>query len=175
MTVDANLDREPLVEMLYDDLRLAAHRQLRRAGSPQTWQTTAIINEAWLKLHASDDWESREHFIRTASTTMRHVMIDAARARLAERRGGGVRPLPIEAAANVSAGELDDATLIELGEALAGLATFDADLARLVDCRFFAGLTEVETAQVLHISERTVRRRWIQARAWLHRAIEANR
>lgn len=171
MTGDTQANREQLVEILYDDLRLAAHRQLRKAGSPQTWQTTAIINEAWLKLHASSNWESREHFIRTASTTMRHVLIDAARARLAERRGGGVRPLPIEAAVNVPADELDDGTLVELGEALAGLATFDADLARLVDCRFFAGLTEIETAQVLGISERTVRRRWIQARAWLHRAL----
>ena len=168
---DAEQGREPLVALLYDDLRLAAHRQLRKAGSPQTWQTTAIINETWLKLHASNDWESREHFIRTASTTMRHVLIDAARARLAERRGGGVRPLPIEAAANVPAGELDDDTLVELGEALTGLATFDPELARLVDCRFFAGLTEIETAQVLGISERTMRRRWVQARAWLHRAM----
>ena len=133
---DAEQGREPLVALLYDDLRLAAHRQLRKAGSPQTWQTTAIINETWLKLHASNDWESREHFIRTASTTMRHVLIDAARARLAERRGGGVRPLPIEAAANVPAGELDDDTLVELGEALTGLATFvakDSDLVLELD------------------------------------------
>ena len=162
---------DTLVSELYDDLRKAAHRELRRAGSPQTWQTTSIINETWLKLHSRDDWESREHFIRTASTAMRHIMIDAARSRLALRRGSGVANLPIEAADDVATSDLDDDTLIHLGEALIELAEVDAKLARLVDCRYFAGLTETETAQVFGISDRTVRRRWIQARAWIHRSM----
>lgn len=162
---------DALVAALYDDLRRVAHRELRRAGSPQTWQTTAIINEAWLKLHTRDDWESREHFIRTASTAMRHIMIDAARARLTERRGAGQPALPIEAADDVPA-ETDDLQLIRLGEALTELATIDPELAHLVDCRYFAGLTEIEVAQVLGISDRTVRRRWVQARAWIHREMQ---
>ena len=161
-----------LVGALYDDLRAAAHREMRRSGSPQTWQTTAIINETWLKLHAKDDWESREHFIRTASTAMRHIMIDAARARLAARRGGGVPALPIEAADDVPSEDQEDYQLIRLGETLVELATLDPELARLVDCRYFAGLTEPEAAQVLGISERTVRRRWVQARAWIHREMQ---
>ncbi|QNA83694.1 sigma-70 family RNA polymerase sigma factor [Sphingomonas sp. So64.6b] len=172
MTANLKIEgSDTLVGALYQDLRKAAHRELRRAGSPQTWQTTAIINETWLKLHTRDDWESREHFIRTASTAMRHVMIDAARARLALRRGGGVPSLPIEAADDVAAGDLDDDTLIRLGETLGELAELDPDLARLVDCRYFAGLTEAETARVLDISDRTVRRRWVQARAWIHRSM----
>ena len=165
-------DADALVGVLYDDLRKAAHRELRRAGSPQTWQTTAIINETWLKLHAKDDWQSREHFIRTASTAMRHIMVDAARARLTARRGGGEIPLPIDAAENVALDDQEDRGLLQLGEALTELASFDPDLARLVDCRYFAGLTEAEAAQVLGISERTVRRRWVQARAWIHRAMQ---
>lgn len=172
MTANSHIEgSDTLVGALYEDLRKAAHRELRRAGSPQTWQTTAIINETWLKLHSRDDWESREHFIRTASTAMRHIMIDAARARLAARRGNGVPNLPIEAAQDVAAGDLDDDTLIRLGETLVELAELDPELARLVDCRYFAGLTEAEAAQVLGISDRTVRRRWVQARAWIHRSM----
>ena len=168
MTSDSSPDRsDGQVGALYEELRSAAHREFRRAGSPQTWQTTAIINETWMKLHARDDWDSREHFVRTASTTMRHIMIDAARARLAERRGGGAQRLPIEAAADVADG-LDDRMLVQLGEALVALGELDPELARLVDCRFFAGLTEAEVAQVLGMSERTVRRRWAQARAWIY-------
>ena len=169
-----NLDdkgSDELVGALYDDLRKAAHREMRRAGSPQTWQTTAIINETWLRLHSHGDWASREHFIRTASTAMRHIMIDAARARLASRRGGGVPSLPLEAAQDVVMDHLNDGTMIQLGETLAELAELDPELARLVDCRYFAGLTEEEAAQVLGVSERTIRRRWVQARAFIHRSM----
>lgn len=162
---------DALLRSLYGDLRQTAHREYRRAGSPQTWQATAIINETWLKLHAKRDWQNREHFIRTAATAMRHIMIDAARARLADRRGAGVPTLPLEAAADLTIDGIDDPTVVRLGAALVELATIDGELARLVDCRFFAGLTEAETAQVLGISERTLRRRWVQARAWIHREL----
>ena len=172
MTENSEIESsEALVQSLYDDLRKAAHREMNRAGSPQTWQTTAIINETWLRLHRRDDWESREHFIKTASTAMRHIMIDAARARLATRRGGGVPNLPIDAADDIAIGDLDDTVLIRLGEALAELAELDPELSHLVDCRYFAGLTEDESAKTLGISERTVRRRWVQARAWIHRSM----
>src|SRR3954466_3685019 len=114
---DSGGGSDALVAALYDELRRSAHREFGRAGSPQTWQTTAVIHEAWLKLHTRDDWDSREHFIRTASTAMRHIMIDAARARLAERRGGGQAVLPIEAAEG-SSGEGEDLELARLGDAL---------------------------------------------------------
>ncbi|CAN5201360.1 ECF-type sigma factor [soil metagenome] len=160
---------DALVAALYDDLRRSAKRELRRAGSPQTWQTTAIINEAWLKLHGKRDWESHSHFLAVASTAMRHIMVDAARARLTARRGSGIEALPMEAADDVPAGDSDDHQLIKLGEALKELAQIDPELAQLVDCRYFAGLNEVETGQVMGVTDRTVRRRWVQARAWIHR------
>ncbi|CAN5274237.1 sigma-70 family RNA polymerase sigma factor [soil metagenome] len=160
---------DALVASLYDDLRRAAKRELRRAGSPQTWQTTAIINEAWLKLHGKQGFESHSHLLAMASTTMRHIMVDAARARLAARRNGGVAALPLEAADDVPADDPDDHQIIKLGEALKELAQIDPELAQLVDCRYFAGLSEVETGKVMGVTDRTVRRRWIQARAWIHR------
>lgn len=169
MTIQLNAaDPEALTANMYDALRTAAHRELRRAGSPQTWQTTAIIHEAWMKLHTRDDWESREHFVRTATKAMRHIMIDAARARLADRRGSGQKPVPIDDVADNLA-VMDDAMLVQLGETLADLAAFDPELAEIVDCRFFGGLTEAEIALLLGLSERSVRRRWAQARAFIHR------
>lgn len=158
-----------LVAALYDDLHKAAHRERFRAGRPDTMQTTAVLHEAYLRLSDKPEWQNRDHFMATASTAMRYVLVDAARARLTAKRGAGERPLPIEAAAQV-ADEADraDDELVRLGDALAALAQFDPDLARLIDCRFFAGMTEEETARVLGISDRTVRRRWLQARAWLY-------
>jgi RNA polymerase sigma factor (TIGR02999 family) len=161
---------DSIVEALYDDLRQIAQRERFHAGSPQTLQTTAVIHEAYLKLHRRDGWESREHFLGTAATAMRHVLVDAARARLSAKRGNGERPLPIDKSGsdNVSA---EDRQLVALGDALRDLAELDPELAKLVDCRFFAGFDECETGTVMRISERTVRRRWAQARAWIHREL----
>jgi RNA polymerase sigma factor (TIGR02999 family) len=164
---DAASDR--LVALLYDDLHKAARREHFRAGRPDTMQTTAVLHEAYLRLSDKPEWQNRDHFMATASTAMRYVLVDAARARLTAKRGEGERPLPIDAAAHVADGaDQADSELVRLGDALQALAEFDPELARLIDCRFFAGMTEQETARVLGVSDRTVRRRWLQARAWLY-------
>jgi RNA polymerase sigma factor (TIGR02999 family) len=156
-----------LVALLYDDLRHAARRERFRAGRPDTLQTTAVLHEAYLRLSDRPEWESRDHFLAVASTAMRYVLVDAARARLAAKRGNGERPAPIDAADRAEPDR--DAEMVRLGEALSELAVFDPDLARLVDLRFFAGMTEIEAAATLGVSDRTVRRRWLQARAWLYK------
>lgn len=164
---------EEMIAALYADLRKIARRERWSAGSPQTWQTTAVMHEAYLKLHERDGWESREHFLGVAATAMRHILIDAARARLAAKRGGGEGNLPLEAADRVAAENGGDREIVRLGDALRDLAELDPQLAKLVDCRFFAGLDENETARLMGVSDRTVRRWWTQARAWIHRELEA--
>lgn len=156
-----------MTKALYDDLKRIAKRERFRAGSPQTLQTTAVIHEAYLKLHQRDQWESREHFLGVAATAMRHVLVDAARTRLTDKRGGGMRPDALSD--DLGGAIIEDREIIRLGEALHDLAALDSGLAKVVDCRFFAGLDERETGQVMGISERSVRRRWTQARAWIHR------
>jgi RNA polymerase sigma factor (TIGR02999 family) len=153
---DAGTDA--LVVALYPELRTIARREHFRAGTPQTLQTTALINETYLKLCRRADWASRAHFLGCAATAMRHLLIDGARARLSAKRTAP-EVLPVEG---------EDAELIRLGDALGELARLDPELARLVECRFFAGYDEVETAEVLGVNERTVRRRWVKARAWIH-------
>lgn len=157
---------------LYEELHRIARRERFRAGRPMTLQTTAVLHEAIIKLYRRDDWESREHFLGTAATAIRHVLVNDALARGSAKRGDGRRPLPIDAARDVAFTQ-DDRELIALDEALKALAAFDPELAKLIDCRFFAGLSEAETAEVMGISERTVRRRWAQARAWVHREMAA--
>ncbi len=169
--IAGTIDLPPLEGMaaaLYDDMHRIAQRERRRAGLPETWQTTAVLHEAYLKLYRKTDWESREHFLGTAAKAMRHVLINAARARLTGKRGAGNAPLRIEAAGEGPA-LAEDMDIVRLGEALRALEAIDPDLAKLVDCRFFAGLDERETARVLGVTDRTVRRWWVQARAWLHR------
>jgi RNA polymerase sigma factor (TIGR02999 family) len=139
-----------------------------QGGRPLTLQTTAVIHEAYLKIAARLTWQDENHFLAVASTAMRHVLVDAARARLAAKRDPGPSFFLSEPANGV------DAELDRLGMALVELAAVDADLARLVDCRYFGGLTERETAETLGISDRTVRRRWIRARAWIHSAMAEN-
>lgn len=159
---------DDLVVALYPQLRAIAHREHYRAGRPQTMQTTALIGEAYVRLRKHREWDGRAHFLGCAATAMRHVLIDAARARLAAKRSGqtigyedGIGPAD------------EDAELVRLGEALRALGMADPGLARLVDCRFFAGYDERETAEALGVSDRTVRRRWIQAKAWVHSEMAA--
>ncbi len=159
---------DAIIESLYEDLRDIARRERFHAGRPMTLQTTAVLHEAYIKLYRREDWESREHFLGTAATAIRHVLVNAAVARNAAKRGGGERAAPLDEAHDMPIGD-EDRELIALDGALKGLAAFDPELAKLIDCRFFAGLTETETAEVMGISERSVRRRWTQARAWVHR------
>jgi RNA polymerase sigma factor (TIGR02999 family) len=162
-----------MIAALYAELRAIARRERWSAGSPQTLQTTAILHEAYIKLSRQDDWQCRAHFLGAAATAMRHILIDAARARLAAKRGGGAGNLPLDAADRVPAEDVEDHNLIRLGDALRDLAEIDPQLSQIVDCRFFAGLHEVQTAQLMGVSDRTVRRWWTQARAWIHRELEA--
>lgn len=157
---------DELIRLLYDELHTIARREHRRAGSPATLQATALISEAYLKIRQRDDWDSDRHFLGCAATAMRHILIDAARARLAGKRSRSdefSRTIDCEAAAVA-----DDAEIVDLGDALKRLAVAEPRLAQVVDCRFFAGLDERETAFVLGVTDRTVRRLWVQARAILH-------
>jgi RNA polymerase sigma factor (TIGR02999 family) len=149
---------DALVVALYPELRSIAHREHYRFGPAQTLQTTALIHETYLKLRRRADWTSRAHFLGCAATAMRHVLIDGARARMAAKR----------TAPDAAEETREDRELLALGDALEELAALDPELARLVECRFFAGYSEVETAEVLGITERTVRRRWVRARGWIH-------
>ncbi len=156
-----------LVRTLYDELRIIAGREHYRAGSPETWQATALIGETYAKLQKRTDWQSERHFLGCAATAMRHILIDAARARLAGKRDAELENFT--RSLDVAAAMPADVEIVRLAEALKELTQVDARLAQLVDCRFFAGLSDVQTAGVLGVSERTVQRWWTQARAWLYR------
>ena len=162
---------DALVQLLYDELRVIARREYSRAGSPQTLQATALIGEAYIKLQRREGWESKSHFLGCAATAMRHILIDAARARLTGKRFAETesytRSLDVAAAAP-EAGEI-----VRLGDAVKALAQLDGKLAQVIDCRFFAGLDEAETAEVMGVSDRTVRRWWTQSRAWIYREMTA--
>ncbi len=160
---------DQLLPLFYEELRRLAHRERGRVGAGATLQTTALVNEAYLKLRGASDWNNDAHFIRAAALAMRHALVNHAVARLASKRGDGVIHLPLNEALDV-AGE-DDASIIALHDALGRLAKVSTRLAEVVDCRFFAGFDEVETARALGVSERTVRRDWTLARAWLHREL----
>lgn len=158
-----------LISQLYQSLRQIAHRERARAGRPQTMQTTALISEIYVKFAHNPGWNSREHFLASAATAMRHVLVDAARSRMAAKRGSGVKAASFDEALGV-ADDRDD-EVIRIDDALKELRALDTRLADVVECRFFAGYSEEETGRILGISDRTVRRDWIQAKAWLYRAI----
>lgn len=155
-----------LVSELYNELKKVASLERWRLGNAPTLQTTALINETWLKLHKVDGWNDRQHFLRAAAIAMRQVLVDSAREHYAEKRGGGMQPDTMSAAERVAAGSDDEVILVD--EALSRLQTMDPRLAQVVECRFFAGYNEEETAQALGISDRTVRRDWLKAKAWLY-------
>jgi RNA polymerase sigma factor (TIGR02999 family) len=158
-----------LTPLFYDDLKRLAHRERARAHAGATLQTTALVNEAYLKLRGTRDWSTDVHFLRAAALAMRHALVNHAAARLAGKRGSGIAALSLTAALDVAAE--DDATLLALNEALGRLAGESLRLAQVVECRYFGGYDDVETARALGISERSVRRDWTLARAWLHREL----
>lgn len=166
-------DPQGLVAELYRDLRPMAQRLRRRVSGGDTMQTTALINEAYLKLRRSPAWNDREHFLRTAARAMRQVLLDDARERLSAKRGSGERPLSLNLIQELPA--LPDVILVQLDEALERLGQQEPRLMQLVECRFYAGYSEIETAQLLGISDRTVRRDWLRAKAWLYDAIRSER
>jgi RNA polymerase sigma factor (TIGR02999 family) len=152
-----------LLPLVYDELRRLAAAKLASESPGQTLDATALVHEAWLRLaNASVEWQDRTHFLRTAATAMRRVLVDHARARHAAKRDGGQRVELSNCAAPTS-----DDQLLALDEALERLAQLKPDHARLVELRFFAGLTGDEAAVALGVSAATADRMWRYARAWL--------
>jgi RNA polymerase sigma factor (TIGR02999 family) len=164
---------ERLLPRVYDELRRIARGRLRRERPDHTLAPTDVVNEAFLKLLPLNDvdWQSRAHFFAIASRAMRNVLIDHAVRRGAAKRGGGAPAVTIDD--NSPSQELPFDELVALGEALAQLEQIDERQARVVECRFFGGLSLDETAAALGTSPATVSRDWTFARAWLHRALAA--
>jgi RNA polymerase sigma factor (TIGR02999 family) len=160
------LDR--LLPMVYDELRRIAARQLRRGAANVTVQPTLLVHEAYLKLIGPSqvEWQDRAHFLGVAARAMRQVLIDYARRRMAGKRGGGWARTTLSEDRLGAEMPLDE--LIALDTALERLGELDERLRRVVECRFFADMSEEEIAEVLGVSTRTVRRDWLKARAWLH-------
>jgi len=159
---------ERLIPIVYAELRRLAAHYLRAERPDHTLQPTALVHEAYLRLvaHGRRDWQNRAHFFAVAAETMRALLVDHARARLAVRRGGGMTRVELAAGAAAGPGESPD--ILALDAALERLARRDARQARVVELRYFGGLSNEEVAQVLGISERTVKREWALARAWLY-------
>lgn len=164
---------DALLPLVYDELRQIAHRQLRRVGAGETLHTTALVHEAYLRLvdQTQARWNDRAHFFAVSAKAMRHILIDYARRRHAEKRGGGERPIPLEDAPGLPDPHARAAHLLDLDEALVRLEALDARLAQVVELRFFGGMTEPEVGEALGLSERTVRRDWTKARMLLARML----
>jgi RNA polymerase sigma factor (TIGR02999 family) len=159
---------EDLMPLVYDELHRQASRYLRRERSNHTIQTTALIHEAYLQLidQREVNWQNRAHFFAIAAQAMRRILVNYAKARHREKRGGVNENLPLEEAALV-ASEGSGVDLVALDEALTRLARLDNQQARVVELRYFSGLSIEETAEVLGVSTATVKRDWNMAKAWL--------
>ena len=166
-----------LMGQLYDELRAVARNQRRKLGASETVNTTAVVHEAYAKLggrEATPAFADRAHFFRVAAQAMRDVIVDHARAQTRQKRGGTGRPLSLDGVGPVAApATLDPHEVLSLDAALDRLASLDAEAARVTELRYFAGLTIEETAEALALSPATVTRRWMLARAWLHRELDA--
>ena len=162
-----------LFPLVYDELRRIAHRQLRHERPGHTLNTTAVVHEAYLDLvdQSRAEWVDRAHFLGAAAFVMRRVLLEHARAHHAAKRGGGLAHVTLDDALVASADERAEMLLV-IDDALTRLAAVDARLARVVECRFFGGLTAVETAQVMGVTERTVERDWVKAKALLAHSLQ---
>ena len=160
---------DSLMPLVYDDLHRAAHSYMAREAPDNTLQTTALVNEVYLRLlggGAQDiGWQNRAHFLAVCATVMRRILIDVARSRRSLKRGGTAEHLPLDDAILVSNTPRVD--LLDLDEALQSLAVVDQRQARVVELRFFGGLSVQETAEALHVSPETVHRDWRLAKEWL--------
>lgn len=165
--------RDQVVGLLYKELRRLAHGQRYRAGAGETVNTTALVHEAFEKLAGQTlAWTDRAQTLRYAARAMRDVLVDYARAQSAAKRGGPGRPLSLSGFEEVAGGPaVRIEEVLTLDGALDCLAALNPDAAEVVEMRYFAGLTVEEAAEALGVSEKTVRRRWIVARAWLHGAL----
>jgi len=162
---------ELLTPLVYGELRRMARRYMRRERPDHTLQTSALVNEGFLRLIdcRQVDWQNRAHFFGIAAQMMRQILIDHARSHARAKRGGGLRQVSFEETAIVSVERA--AELIALDDALTALAAFDLSKSRIVELRFFGGLTNEEVGEVMGMSLRTIEREWRKAKAWLRRAI----
>ena len=160
-----------LMPVVYNELRRIARNFMRRQNPGHTLQTTALVNEAYLNLVGSSrvNWQSRTHFFAIAAQLMRRVMVDSARRKKSRKRGGEFLRVTLDDGAEIPAENNTD--LVALDEALTRLAALDPRHARIVELRYFGGLTEEQIAAALGVSERTVRRDWVLARSWLFREL----
>ena len=161
-----------LLPLVYDELRRVAHRQLGRERAGHTLSTTALVHEAYLRLvdQTRARWVDRAHFFAVASGVMRRILVDYARRFRAAKRGGDAQHVDLDRA-EVSLEQRSE-LLIDLDEALGRLAALNPRLSQVVEYRFFGGMTEEETAEALGVTDRTVRRDWIKAKAWLSRELQ---
>jgi len=163
-----------LMPMVYDELRRLARRYMRRAPAGQTLQTTALVHEAYLRLAGDRDvnWQNRTHFFAVCAQVMRGLMVDRARSRQAIKRGGDLHQVELNDQTAQAASQ--DEKLLALDEALERLAALDPRKTRIVEMRYFGGMSVEETAEVLNVSPITVKREWSKARAWLYREIQTS-
>lgn len=164
---------DQLLPLVHTELHSLARRLMSRENPGHTWQTTELVNEAYLRLVGQtpqSDWQDRAHFFAVASQVMRHLLVDHARSRQAEKHGGGAQRVELEEAALVAPER--SATLLALDEALDRLAGFDAQKSHIVEMRYFGGLTVEEVAEVLGIAATTVKREWARAKLWLQQELE---
>lgn len=163
---------DSLIPVVYDELRVIASRRLTREWRGNGLQTTALVNEAYVRLvgQRDVDWQNRAHFFAIAARLMRRIVVDDARRRLSQKRGSGGAAITLE---DVAAPEpaVDTVDVLALDAALGELERLDPDQGRLVELRFFGGMTVEETAEVLGVSPSTVKREWAVAKGWLHRAL----
>jgi len=170
--MDAPNPFDDIVTLTYDDLRAIAHRRLAAHARGGTLSTTALVHEAWLRLSGTPSvrWNDAAHFLALASMAMRHVIVDRARERTALKRGGDRVRITLEE--DVLALEAQPDAILQLDDALGRLAELEPRLAKVLECRFFGGLTEPETAEALGVTVRTVQRDWVKARVLLRRLLE---
>jgi RNA polymerase sigma-70 factor, ECF subfamily len=168
---------EQLTPIVYDELKRIARRHLSRERRDHTLQSTALVHEAYMRLIGGSgaEYHNRQHFFAVAAQVIRRVLVDHARAVNAAKRGGGAQKIFLEDQPEASSAPENVAEVIALHEALDRLAAFDAQQARIVELRYFAGLSIEETADVVGVSAATVKRDWVMARAWLGRELQGGR
>jgi RNA polymerase sigma factor (TIGR02999 family) len=161
--------------LIYDELRRLAQQQLQREPDGHTLSATALVHEAYMRLidYSRMEWTGRAHFLAVAATAMRRILVDHARGHRSAKRGGALRRVSIDDV-ELSTEERAE-MLIAIDDALGRLKEIDGRQAQVVECRFFGGMTEEETAEALGVSPRTVKRDWAKAKSWLHREIAAER
>lgn len=159
-----------LFPLIYEELRRVARRHMSGEGPGATLQATALVNEAYLRLVKMDvDWQDRGHFFAVAANAMRRILVDRARQRRADKRGGGIRPVSLE---DVDVAAQSPAVILALDEALRALAAIDERKAKVVELRYFAGLTIAETAKVFGVSHTTIEKDMKLAKAWIQRYMD---